>query len=118
MPARLTVLALLLALAAPAARADALDVGLLVAAESSLAVDMLQTLDIKRHPGHFETNPILGRHPSDPAVIGYFAACGAATYLAWRELPRPWRLLLPLAVIAVQVPQVSRNARAGIVVRF
>ena len=34
--------------------------------------DTLQTLDIKNHKGMYETNPILGKHPSDANVIGYF----------------------------------------------
>lgn len=124
--------AILLALSLPhPARADArevVDASLLVAAEAALAVDMLQTLDIKNHPWRSwyyqgtvllqetrESNPLLGPHPSDAKVIAYFAGCGTATYLAWRWLPRPWRTLLPVALLAVEVPLLASNARNGMV---
>jgi len=42
---------------------------------TSLLVDMAQTLDIKNHEGLYETNPILGKHPSDKKVVSYFLTC-------------------------------------------
>ena len=44
-------------------------------------VDMLQTVDISRHPNQFhETNPLLGKHPLTSRVYGYFLASATAGY--------------------------------------
>lgn len=48
--------------------------------------DMLQTLDIKNHPGHYETNPILGHHPNDGQVLAYFAAEAGLHYAVTKAL--------------------------------
>jgi hypothetical protein len=108
-----------------------LETGLLVAAEMSLFADMLQTLDIKRHrigyPQHSgqvyfepmeETNPILGSHPSDLKIIAYFASAGVLTAAAWRVIPSKWRMLVPVVVLALQIPQVERNRQMGLSIRF
>jgi hypothetical protein len=42
---------------------------------STLIVDWGQTKDIQNHEGHYEKNPILGKHPSDNKVDIYFASC-------------------------------------------
>jgi hypothetical protein len=108
------------------------ETSLLVAAEASLAADMLQTLDIKRHsdvswnyygtlltrPGLWETNPILGQHPSDAKVAVYFAGAALATGAAWYALPSRWRMLVPLGVLALQIPQLVRNGNCGLSIRF
>ena len=57
------------------------------------AVDMLTTLDIKNHPNLRETNIILGEHPSDGKIIGWFAlttlAHSAITYeLVDNDVPK------------------------------
>lgn len=119
--------------ALPARAAPAwLDTTALVAAEASLAVDMLQTLDIKRHPdrtfqyygttlvqpGMTETNPILGEHPSDAKVCAYFAGTMLLTGAAWYALPPRLRFLAPLAALILEVPQIGRNAGAGLSIRL
>jgi hypothetical protein len=40
-----------------------------------LVLDCRQTLRIKDHPDIWETNPILGKHPSDSRIKIYFAIC-------------------------------------------
>ena len=127
----LRLAALLLLCAASAARAESPGwpgVALLAAAEASLAVDMLQTLDIKRHqlphPGGtmaspaFETNPILGQHPNDAAVIGYFAGAALLTGATWYALPPRFRFLAPLVVLVLEVPQIKHNGQLGLSIRF
>lgn len=37
-------------------------------------VDTIQTLRIRKTPGTYETNPLLGKHPTDTEVIAYMAA--------------------------------------------
>jgi len=103
------------------ARADAettATVALLAASELSLGIDMLQTLNIRWHPASWETNPILGRHPSDVAVINYFDVAMVGTALVTYALPKNWRMLAPILVLAVQVPMIARNASYGLQIRF
>lgn len=65
-----------------------------------------------------ESNPILGPHPSTTAVDGYFAASLAVSLLAWRMLPRRWRIAVPIAVTALQVKAIAttvdRDFRPGL----
>lgn len=44
------------------------------------AADMFTTLDIRQHAGYREQNPILGSHPADARIVGYFAISGLAHY--------------------------------------
>lgn len=81
----------------------------LVAAETSLAMDALQTLDIKNHAAFSEANPILGSSPSDSAVVAYFAGTMAVTAVVWYLLPSTWRTILPVTVLAVEIPQIAHN---------
>ncbi len=37
-------------------------------------IDMLQTLEIANNDNYYEKNPILGKHPSETAVVTYFIA--------------------------------------------
>jgi hypothetical protein len=48
--------------------------------------DMMQSLDIKNHPGHHEANPILGPHPNDGQVLAYFAAEAGLHYAVTKAL--------------------------------
>ena len=48
--------------------------------------DMMQTLDIKNHAGHHESNPILGQHPNDGQVVAYFAAEAGLHYVVTKAL--------------------------------
>jgi hypothetical protein len=94
------------------------DLGLFLAAQASLFVDMAQTLEIARHDELVESNHLLGRQPSDGEVLAYFggaAALHAASYLA---LPDRWANALSRAVLLIQLPAIDQNARLGIAVRF
>ena len=63
---------LLLSNSANAGTWDKTDTALQAVNGVLFAADALQTLDIKNYKGMYETNPILGKHPSDTEVIGYF----------------------------------------------
>src|SRR6266851_1614507 len=113
----------LLALAATAARAEwqpptTAETTLLIAAQTSSVLDMLQTLDIKRHPGSYEMNPILGSHPSDARVLTYFATSAVIKTAAWYALPRGWRNIVPVLNLAVEIPLIAHNANVGLEIRF
>jgi hypothetical protein len=94
------------------------DLGLFLAAQASLFVDMAQTLEIAQRDDLVESNRLLGRQPSDGEVLAYFgglAALHAASYLA---LPERWANVLSRAVLFIQIPAIDHNARLGVVVRF
>lgn len=132
LPAALLPICAACAVALPASAAPWVDTTLLAAAETSLALDMLQTLDIKHQPSGwlpyrdsvryyqptYETNPFLGEHPADVAVCTYFAGAMLLTGAVWYLLPEHFRFLAPLAVLIVEVPLIERNARAGLSIRF
>lgn len=42
--------------------------------DAALAADMITTADIHNHYGMYETNPVMGRHPSDAKIAVYGAA--------------------------------------------
>ncbi|HWP35229.1 MAG TPA: hypothetical protein VNM66_06505 [Thermodesulfobacteriota bacterium] len=94
------------------------DLGLFLAAQASLLVDMGQTLDIARHAGLEETNPVLGRRPSDGEVVAYFGAAALLATVAYAHLDGRAANLLSRAILAVQLPVIDRNARLGLAVRF
>lgn len=58
-----------------------LDKKLLIASEVLLAADWMQTRQIAKNPDrYYETNPILGKHPSTGEVNTYFISCMVANY--------------------------------------
>ncbi len=94
------------------------DLSLFLAAQSTLLLDMAQTLEIARSPSLEETNPLLGERPSDGAVLAYFgsvATAHAATYLL---LDGRWANLVSRAILFVQVPAIDHNTRLGVRISF
>ena len=55
------------------------------------SIDMLQTLEIANNDAYYEKNPILGKHPSETAVVTYFIARGFAHYHATKMIPLKYR---------------------------
>ncbi len=111
---RLVAVALALALAS-AARADewtrtdtAFELGLVTLS----LTDFGQTSwFLANRPHAYETNPLLGTHPSR-AKLAAAGAIGLTThFLVARVLPQPWRRLWQLAGIGVEADAVSSNAR-------
>ncbi|HWE23363.1 MAG TPA: hypothetical protein VG496_05425 [Myxococcales bacterium] len=84
------------------------ELGLFVAAETSLTVDMLQTTSAM-HAGLRESNPLLGQHPSDGKIAAYFGGCMLATAAATYLLPDGMQGLPSVLVLMVQVPQIVSN---------
>jgi hypothetical protein len=90
--------------------------------QSLALVDMATTLDIRRHPGDYEQNPIMGRHPSDAKVIGYFAIEDAAHALitralvsnGWTKTAYTWEALS----IGVEAGCIAHNYHLGLTARF
>lgn len=88
-----------------------------LAAATLHAVDYLQTREIARNPDRFyERNPLLGRHPSQTAVAGYFLGTGVLLYTACNSgWGGDW---LKYGWIAVEVGAVANNVAIGVKLRF
>lgn len=83
-----------------------------------LVADWRQTQDIRRHPGRFELNPILGRRPSLGRVDRYFAASLLAHAACSLALRPEYRVTYQRATIAAEAVVVGRNAYLGLEIRF
>lgn len=81
-------------------------------------IDYGQTRDIKNHAGMYETNPLLGRNPSDARIRNYFLASGVAhlgiTYL----LPRQYRSAWQWGTMAIELGVVAHNYSIGLRMAF
>ena len=93
---------------------------LLGAAEALIAVDVLQTLDMNRHPErHFyETNPLLGLHPSNTRIVASGIVGGLAAATIWYALPSRVRWVVPLFLGIGESAAITGNALAGMSLRF
>lgn len=84
----------------------------------ALIVDAAQTLDIKNHPDVFETNIILGPHPSDRRILAYFPVCAivfVAICLGFQHFDAPllsW--LWTAGWLVVEVSCIHHNYRLGL----
>jgi len=77
-------------------------------------VDYGQTRDIRNHPGMYETNPLLGRNPSDARIRNYFLLAGTAHVAVTRLLPRAYRPYWQWSTLAVEVGVVAHNYHIGL----
>ena len=83
-----------------------------------LTVDMAQTHDIKRHPGHYESNQYLGKYPSNSRINTYMVSWMVTSYLVNRYAPKWVRNGFNGGIIGVELGATIHNAHAGIKVRF
>lgn len=122
-----TIVVAFLLLLAPAAKAEGwlewkpptmADTTLLALSETSLVIDCGQTLNIKSHVGHQETNPILGPHPSDTKVRVYFAASMATVAAGWYFTPAKLRPLWPILILGMEIPTILHNREVGLTLEF
>ncbi len=80
--------------------------------------DMLTTLDIKNVPYTHETNIIMGPHPTDAKVIGYFAAVDVLEGLIGYALPPVARKALFTIDIGVESYMAYHNYNMGLKFAF
>ena len=79
------------------------------------AIDMFQTLEIVEHSDlYYETNPILGKHPKNYEVVGYFIARGFLHYEVTKWLPSKFRLPWLTITVLPQIPIIEHNHNLGI----
>lgn len=83
------------------------------------AIDWSQTLQIAKRPDHYyETNIILGNHPSDSRINTLIPTAMLAHYYIATLLPRGYREAWQYAFIAVETNAVSNNFSIGLNVKF
>lgn len=82
--------------------------------------DWGQTRDIARREdeGYYETNPILGRHPSLKRVDTHFAVTALAHTAISYALPPDWRRRWQMVTIGVEAGFVSYNYSIGLKINF
>lgn len=80
----------------------------------TLVIDCRQTLQIKHHADLYETNPILGRYPTDPEILIYFPCCGIGFLVAMHWMGDVTRLVWALAWLAVQGWVIRKNLKLGL----
>lgn len=82
-------------------------------AVSSLACDGGQTHQFLAESDWIETNPVLGKHPSDAALFLYLGSIAAGVIGLNRIIPPKVALALNLAVFAVEAQSVYVNSSVG-----
>ncbi len=85
---------------------------------TTFAADYAQTRDIKNHDWAYETNPLLGKHPSDNRIRNYFVGSAIIHTAVMYHLPPEWRKKAQYATIALQVAVIIRNKRMGLHFQF
>ena len=81
-------------------------------------IDMLQTLEIANNDKYHETNPILGKHPSEAQVITYFIARGLAHYELLKIIPQKYRNIYHTYNIVYNYDTIRDNHNIGIRIDF
>lgn len=85
---------------------------------TTLMLDAAQTLDIKNHPDLHETNPLLGRHPSDVKVVAYFIGAGFAHNAITKALPSEYRSTWQFGWAALEIGTIIRNHQLNLRFNF
>jgi hypothetical protein len=121
---------LLVALAMPAraenpVREKPVTTTLFVAAQTVLVLDMLQTFSIAKQrcpwgpeycqirPGPHEMNPLLGQHPSQALIFGYFTGIILAQTAIYMWGPDWLSPSTSVATLALEIPVVVNNFKGG-----
>jgi hypothetical protein len=96
-------------------RWDSTDYALLAASTVTLAMDWQQTRAISRNPDRFyETNRVLGKHPSNRSIDLYFAGVLLADIVIAELLPSKWRKVWLTGFIIAEGGVVIYNCHMGI----
>lgn len=86
---------------------------------TALAVDMAQTLYISKNPNkYYEINPLLGKHPSQDKVIGYFLGGMIAHTAIAMALPPTYRRIWQCVFIGIEGLVIGRNYSIGVKLEF
>ncbi len=87
----------------------------LILALALTAADASQTEWIARHPvGHCEDNTMMGKHPTQAKVAGYFAASTGLLLVANKFLPADQAKVLNYVWVGMEGGNVARNLALGV----
>ena len=81
-------------------------------------IDMLQTLEIANNDAYYEKNPILGKHPSETAVVTYFITRGFAHYHVTKMIPQKYRRFWHGYNVIYNYDVIRDNHELGIRINF
>lgn len=88
---------------------------LMGASTASLAIDWMQTRTIAKNPDRwYETNVVLGKHPSVDKVDIYFASVIAANIGLHWILPRDWQPYWYGAITSIELGYAAHNFTLGV----
>ena len=76
--------------------------------------DWQQTRDICRHPGLYEADSIMGRHPGASTINKFFLVQCAVHVLITDHLEGKWRTAWQCVWIVSEVTTVERNYKLGL----
>lgn len=76
--------------------------------------DREQTLDIKNHPGIYETNVIMGSHPSGETINTYMIGMAIGHAVLANFLPHNYRSALIAAGVALELSVTDANVGLGL----
>lgn len=85
---------------------------------TTLVIDYKQTLDIKNHPGMYERNPIMGRHPSDAEIRRYFGLAALGSVAMIYMLPKEYRMMFIGGAVTMQLVVIGNNKSIGLHTNF
>lgn len=108
-------IALLTAACSPATMRHTLHhiaLGTEIAAQGSLVCDASSTHMAIELGGH-EQNLVMGDHPGDGMIAGYFLASSAAVYGVNRVLPDALRIILNTVIVGAEIAAVQGNSSWG-----
>jgi len=83
-----------------------------------MGADWLQTKEIARTSGYYETNLLLGKYPSQNEVDAYFLGCALVHSTIAYYLPKKYRRYWQYIFIVVEAGYVGHNVNAGIQLKF
>ncbi len=95
---------------------DGADFALELAFQSALYVDYRQTRRITAQPEkYFETNALLGKHPSLPRVKNYFLGAAVGHLVVSELLPYgPYRTAWQAATLVIEANTIAINVNIGL----
>jgi len=81
-------------------------------------IDLGQTLNIKKHPGYYEMNPLLGRHPNDLQIYNYFIGLLILDQLNNKFSPNWLHNIWENVQIYFENCCITNNTKIGLEVKF
>ena len=95
---------------------DTTDIALEAAFQAAGFADYRQTTQVVKNPDlYYETNAVLGKHPSQGAVDRYFMIGAVVHFSTTLLLPEgPWRTGWQAVMLGIEVNTVAANLRVGL----